>query len=201
MFALRPLPREHSVIPRSSLALLLGLVACGGAPGPSASAGPAPTPEQAVRSFMQAAADSNLGRMAQLWGTRAGSAAKTGQPADYERRVAIMQFYLSGSPFRIVPGGAAQVEPAAGSPPPAGAAPKDKLPGPGDASTITRQVVVQLDRQGCAKYVPFIVIKATDNTWIVNQVDLAAAGHPKRPCTQSTPGKDSTGAKAGTDST
>lgn len=150
---------------------------------------------------MQAAADSNLGRMAQLWGTRAGSAAKTGQPADYERRVAIMQFYLSGSPFRIVPGGAAQVEPAADTPPPAGAAPNDKLPAPGGESTITRQVVVQLDRQGCAKYVPFIVIKATDNTWIVNQVDLAAAGHPKRPCTQSTPGKDSTGSKAGKDST
>ncbi len=192
MFALRPLPREHSVIPRSSFALLLGLVACGGAPGPSASAGPAPTPEQAVRSFMQAAADSNLGRMAQLWGTRAGPAAKTGQPPDYERRIAIMQFYLSGSPFRLVPGGAAQVEPAAGGPP------KDKLPGPGEESAATRQVVVQLDRQGCAKYVPFIVIKAADNTWIVNQVDLAAAGHPKRPCTQSTPGKDSAAAKDST---
>lgn len=192
MFALRPLPREHSVIPRSSLALLLGLVACGGAPGPSASAGPAPTPEQAVRSFMQAAADSNLGRMAQLWGTRAGPAGKTGQPPDYERRIAIMQFYLSGSPFRLVPGGAAQIEPAAGG------QPKDKLPGPGEESAATRQVVVQLDRQGCAKYVPFIVIKAADNTWIVNQVDLAAAGHPKRPCTQSTPGKDSTASKDST---
>ncbi|HTC23520.1 MAG TPA: hypothetical protein VK688_04110 [Gemmatimonadales bacterium] len=141
---------------------------------------------------MQAAADSNLGRMAQLWGTRAGAAAKTGQPPDYERRIAIMQFYLSGSPYRIVPGAAAQIEP------PPGAAPagttKDKLPGPGDEPANARQVVVQLDRQGCAKYVPFLVIKAVDNSWIVNQVDLAAAGHPKRPCTQATPGKDTTAA-------
>jgi hypothetical protein len=52
--------------------------------------------------------------------------------------------------------------------------------------------VVQLDRQGCAKFVPFVVIKAVDNTWLVNQVDLAAAGHPKRPCTQDKAAKDST---------
>ena len=139
---------------------------------------------------MQAAADSNLTRMAQLWGTRAGSAAKTGQPSDYERRVTIMQFYLSGSPYRIVPGGAAEIEAPAGAP--AGGATKEKLPGPGDESANTRQIVVQLDRQGCAKFVPFVVIKAVDNTWLVNQVDLAAAGHPKRPCTQDKAAKDST---------
>jgi hypothetical protein len=193
MFALRPLPREHLVTSRSSsVLLLLAVVACGGPPGPSASTGPAPTPEQAVRSFMQAAADSNLGRMAQLWGTRAGPAAKTGQPSDYERRITIMQFYLSGSPFRIVPGGAAQVEPAGG------AAAKDRLPVPGEDPANIRQVVVQLDRQGCAKYVPFVVVRTLDNSWIVNQVDLAAAGHPKRPCTQTGPARDST---AGKDST
>lgn len=139
---------------------------------------------------MQAAADSNLTRMAQLWGTRAGSAAKTGQPSDYERRVTIMQFYLSGSSYRIVPGAAAEIEAPAGAP--AGAATKEKLPGPGDESANTRQIVVQLDRQGCAKFVPFVVIKTVDNTWLVNQVDLAAAGHPKRPCTQDKAAKDST---------
>jgi hypothetical protein len=140
---------------------------------------------------MQAAADSNLTRMAQLWGTRAGPAAKTGQPSDYERRITIMQFYLSGSPYRIVPGGAAEVEPPAGGAA-TGSAAKDKPAGPGADATNTRQIVVQLDRQGCAKYVPFVVIKAVDNTWLVNQVDLAAAGHPKRPCTQDKAGKDST---------
>ena len=179
------------MIPRTTFVLLLALAACGGGPGPTASAGPAPTPEQAVRSFMQAAADSNLTRMAQLWGTRAGSAAKTGQPPDYQRRIAIMRFYLSGSPYRLVPGAAAEIEPAAGAGSGGKTATPDKLPGPGDEAATTRQVVVQLDRQGCAKYVPFVVIKAADNAWLVNQVDIAAAGHPKRPCTQDKASKDS----------
>ncbi len=134
---------------------------------------------------MQAAADSNLARMAELWGTRAGSAAKTGQPPDYERRIAIMRFYLSGSPFRVVPGGAADFAPAPGD---TGAG---RLPAPDDAAT-TRHVVVQLDRQGCAKYVPFVVVKTVEDNWIINSVDIAAAGHPQRPCTVEKPSKDST---------
>lgn len=186
MFALRPLPREHPVIPRSTLIVVAALAACSGAPGPTASARPKPTAEDAVRSFMQAAADSNLARMAELWGTRAGSAAKTGQPSDYERRIAIMRFYLSGSPFRVVPGAAAEFAPVSGD------TGKGRLPGPGDEAATTRQVVVQLDRQGCAKYVPFVVVKTTDDNWVINQVDIAAAGHPLRPCTVEKPPKDST---------
>ena len=185
MFALRPLPREHPVIPRSTLILVAALAACSGAPGPTASARPKPTPEAAVRSFMQAAADSNLARMAELWGTRAGSAAKTGQPPDYERRIAIMRFYLSGSPFRVVPGGAADFAPA---PSDTGAG----RPAGSDDAAATRHVVVQLDRQGCAKYVPFVVVKTVDDNWIINSVDIAAAGHPQRPCTVEKPSKDST---------
>jgi len=185
MFALRPLPREHPVNSRIIFAAPLVLTACGGGPGATGSAGPAPSPELAVRSFMQAAADSNLTRMAQLWGTRAGSAAKTGQPPDYQRRVAIMQVYLSGAPFRVVPSAAAQFEPAGGDT-------TARLPGPGDDATTTRQVVVQVERTGCTKFVPFMVVKAADDSWLVTQVDLAAAGHPKRPCTPEKTGKDST---------
>ncbi len=134
---------------------------------------------------MQAAADSNLTRMAELWGTRAGPAAKTGQPPDYLRRLTIMQVYLSGAPYRLVPGEAAQFEPAGGDT-------AARLPGPGDAATTTRQVVVQVERTGCTKFVPFMVVKAADNSWVVNQVDLVAAGHPKRPCAPERTGKDST---------
>jgi hypothetical protein len=181
MFALRPLSREHPVNPRTIFAAPLVLAACGGGPAASGAAGPAPSAEQAVRSFMQAAADSNLKRMAQLWGTRAGSASKTGQPPDYERRLSIMQIYLSGAPYRLVPASAAQVEQAAG----------DTLR-PGDGAGTTRQVVVQLERPGCIKFVPFAVVKAQDNAWVVNQVDLAAAGHPKRPCISDKTSKDST---------
>lgn len=134
---------------------------------------------------MQAAADSNLARMAELWGTRAGSALKTGQPPDYQRRLAIMQVYLSGAPYRLVPGSAAQIEPAGGDT-------AARLPGPGDETATTRQVVVQLERQGCTKFVPFMVVKAIDNSWLINQVDLAAAGHPKRPCIPEKTDRDST---------
>jgi len=134
---------------------------------------------------MQAAADSNLARMAELWGTRAGPASKTKDPPDYERRLVIMQAYLSGAPYRLVPGAAAQVEPAGGG----GAS--DKLPTPADDATA-RQVVVQLERPGCLKFVPFTVVKSADNAWVVNQVDLAAAGHPKRPCVPEKTPKDST---------
>jgi hypothetical protein len=176
MFAVHPLPREHPVKPRFIVvAAPLVLAACGGGSGPGTSTtGPAPSAEQAVRNFLQAAADSNVSRMAEFWGTSAGSAAKTGQPPDYQRRLTIMQVYLSGAPYRLVPGGAAQIVPAAGDS-------GSKMPGPAD-DTNTRQVVVELQRTGCTKYVPFMVVKATDNSWLVNQVDLAAAGHPKKPC-------------------
>jgi hypothetical protein len=185
MFALRPSSREHPVIPRFIVvAAPLALAACGGGPGTSA-AGPAPSAEQAVRSFMQAAADSNLPRMAELWGTSAGPAAKTGQPPDYQRRLTIMQVYLSGAPYRLVPGGAAQIVPAGGDS-------GGRMPGPTDESNNTRQVVVELERTGCTKFVPFMVVKAADNSWVVNQVDLAAAGHPKRPCAPEKTAKDST---------
>ena len=50
---------------------------------------------------MQAVADSNVDKMAHLWGTASGPAAKTNQPPDYQRRVAIMQAYLRNDSFRI----------------------------------------------------------------------------------------------------
>lgn len=54
------------------------------------------TPSAAVEEFMQAASDSNLVRMAQLFGTDRGSAARTGNPDDFARRMVVMQAALSG---------------------------------------------------------------------------------------------------------
>ena len=51
---------------------------------------------------MQAVADSNLQKMARLWGTSAGPAAKTNQPPDYERRIVVMQAYLRNDDYRII---------------------------------------------------------------------------------------------------
>ena len=50
---------------------------------------------------MDAVADSNLAKMASLWGTASGPASKTNQPPDWQRRVAVMQAYLHNSSFRV----------------------------------------------------------------------------------------------------
>lgn len=151
------------MIKSRALVLAVLLAACGGGSTPSTVA-PTTSARGAVDAFMQAVADSNLTRMANLWGTSAGPAAKTNQPSDWEKRVAVMQAYLQNESHRIV-----------------GDAPE----GTGD----TRHAVqVEIRREFCTWVVPFTAIKLGDGTWIVNQVDVAAAGNPGRPCV---PGQDS----------
>ncbi len=106
---------------------------------------------------MQAVADSNFDKMASLWGTASGPASKTNVPPDYRRRVAVMQAYLRNQSFRIT----------------------SDVP---HASQNRRAIQVELRRETCTWTVPFVAIKAADGTWLVNQVDLAAAGNPARPC-------------------
>jgi hypothetical protein len=135
---------------------VLLLTACGGGGGASA-AKPAASASGAVRSFMEAVADSNLDKMASLWGTASGPAAKTKQPPDYQRRVAIMQAYLRNQSFRII----SDVQ---------------------EQSPDRRAVQVELKREACTWNVPFVALKAAGGSWLVTQVDLAAAGNPARPC-------------------
>ena len=136
------------------------LAGCGGG---SAPVEPAPSAAAAVRGFMQAVADSNVDKMASLWGTASGPALQTRQPADYERRVAIMQAYLRNDSFRVT----SDVEQTANR----------------------RSLQVELKRQTCTWSVPFVSIKAHNGSWLINQVDLAAAGNPARPCLEGmTPG-------------
>jgi hypothetical protein len=139
-------------------AAVLLLAACSG--GGTAASGPvAPSPGTArgtVESFMQAVADSNLSRMATLWGTYSGPAAKTGQPPDYEKRIVVMQSYLRNESHRLLP-----------STPSGGA---------------SEELQVEIRRELCTWVIPFTVIRLGDNTWLVNQVDLTKAGNPARPC-------------------
>jgi hypothetical protein len=160
------MPGETLVIKARALALALVLAACGGGSAPSTVA-PTTSARGAVDRFMQAVADSNLTQMASLWGTAAGPAAKTKQPADWERRVAIMQAYLQNESHRVV------------SAAPAG-------------SDARQAVQVEIRRQLCTWVVPFTTIKLADGSWIVNQVDLTAAGNPAQPCV---PGQDSAAAQ------
>lgn len=129
------------------------LAGCGGGTSPVQ---PAPTAAAAVRSFMQAVADSNVDKMASLWGTANGPASQTRQPADYERRVAIMQAYLRNDSFRVT----SDVE----------------------ETPARRALQVELRRKTCTWSVPFVSVKTNTGSWLVNQVDLAAAGNPARPC-------------------
>jgi hypothetical protein len=138
------------------LGTVLLLTACGGGAGTPA-AKPTTSASGVVRSFMQAVADSNIQKMASLWGTASGPASKTNQPPDYARRVAIMQAYLRNQSFRIT----------------------SDLPQP-DANR--RAVQVEIKRDTCTWSVPFVAIKTSDGNWLVTQVDLAAAGNPARPC-------------------
>jgi hypothetical protein len=65
---------------------------------------------------------------------------------------------------------------------------KDVPEGTGDTR---RGVQVEIRRELCTWVVPFTAIKLADGSWIVNQVDLTAAGNPGRPCV---PGQDSAAA-------
>jgi hypothetical protein len=128
-------------------------MACGGKPAPVE---PVHSAAGAVQGFMQAVADSNLAKMATLWGTANGPASKTHQPADYERRIVIMQAYLRNQSYRVT----------------------SDVP----QSPERRSVQVEIKRQACTWSVPFIAIKTRQGSWLVNQVDLTAAGNPARPC-------------------
>lgn len=132
------------------------LAACGGNSG-SAPTTPVASSGQAMREFMQAAADSNLTRMSQLWGSSRGPATETHDPPDYEKRLILIQAYLRADSSKVV----------------------SDVPVTGDDSR--RRVVVAIFRQGCMKQVPAVLLKVK-GAWIVNNVDLGAAGNPARPC-------------------
>ena len=142
------------------LGSVLLLAACGGGSAPPVQ--PAASATNAVQSFMQAVADSNVVKMANLWGTASGPAARTNQPPDWQRRVAIMQAYLRNDSFRIT----------------------SDVP---EADPGRRALMVEIRRSTCTWTVPFTAIKIRDGSWIVTQLDLAAAGNPARPCQDGAP--------------
>src|SRR5918996_801837 len=94
------MPDERLVIKPRSLLFAVLLTGCGGSSAGTVT--PSSSAKGAVESFMQAVADSNLTQMANFWGSSAGPSARTGQPPDYERRIAIMHAYLRNESHRIV---------------------------------------------------------------------------------------------------
>lgn len=119
------------------------------------------TPSSAVQEFMRAVADSNLTRMADLWGTDKGPASKT-HPKDYEKRIMIMQLFLHGVQARTL-----------------GDVPSNK--------SGVRSVTTELAHNGCKVTIPIDVVKSRDG-WLVQNFDLAEAGRVNQPCDNSKPG-------------
>ena len=120
------------------------------------------TPETAVNEFMRAVRDSNLTRMMQLWGNEKGSAARTKQPPDYQKRVYIMYAYLKGANHRIA------------------------MLQPDTSEGRSRAMLVEFTRDECQKQAMVNTKKSKQDGWLVNAIDLAAIGVPGRPCTGET---------------
>jgi hypothetical protein len=139
-----------------SIPILLVLAACGGSNANTATT-PRTSSPQAVTAFMRAAADSNITRMAQLWGTSKGPVSQAPVP-NYEKRLAVLQAYLHGDSTHVV----------------------SDMPVQGDANH--RQVIVALYRGTCVKQIPVTTVRIKEGTWIVEQVNVVAAGNPARPC-------------------
>jgi hypothetical protein len=139
------------------------LAACGGTTTSSAAQSAAPTgaaaaAEATVQGFMQAVTDSNLAKMADLWGSAKGPVSKTKEPKDFERRIVVMQAYLRESPHRIISN---QQE----------------------GTNANRRVVqVELQRDKCTKLVPFQMLRTGNGTWLINSIDLAILGSPGANC-------------------
>lgn len=134
---------------------LTTLIACGGGGSPK-NATPDAGPTQAVQEFMRAVADSDLTRMGQLWGTSRGSAAETGKPSDWQRRVAVMYTFLKGATTKTL----AEVERS------------------GDKSTLA----VEVSRPDCRKRIPWTLERTKDDRWMISSIELGALGTPGRPC-------------------
>jgi len=114
------------------------------------------TPSAAVEEFMHAVADSNLTRMAQLFGNAKGASARTHQPANYEKRMVATQLFLRGVQVRTL-----------------GDVPTEK----GGMRAIT----TQLAHNGCTVTLSVNVVRAREG-WLVHDFDLERAAQVNRPC-------------------
>lgn len=141
---------------------LVGIVALAACGGHHVEVAPSPSPETALREFMAAAANNDVPRMAQFWGNANGSAAETGQPSDYPKRMDIMLAYLRGTGYTILGR-------AAGSQ-------------AGSLANGLDTLRVQVRRDRCTVELPFAMVRTGSQRWVIQSFDLAAVGTLRRPC-------------------
>lgn len=118
---------------------------------------PAKTPSAAVEEFMRAASDSNLTRMAELFGTDKGSAAREGTVEGYAQRMVVAQAVLKGSVVKAL---------------------AETAMGKKDHSLVTTEIA----KGGCKVTIPVTAVKAKEG-WLVREFDLTAVWDGiNRPC-------------------
>jgi hypothetical protein len=139
-----------------ALASILATFGCGGKPVPT---GTLPSdPVAAVEQFLAAVKANDLAAMGAVWGSSRGPA-NAWMAADYrEKALTVMRATLVHESYALDPAGTR----------------------PGSASG-ERIVRVQLLRNNCRPVVPFTALRYRDG-WLVSNIDLNAAGNPRRPC-------------------
>lgn len=141
------------------LAALTIAAACGG----SSSQYPAPaSPEAVVRAFLDAAKDSNLAQMGNLWGSSRGPASGYMDRTTLVQRLTVIRVYLAHDSYDIVP---------------------SNLMSLGD-NADQRTVRVRLVHHGCTPTVPFTTVRYGSG-WLVSNIDLSTIGNPALPCAPS----------------
>ena len=138
------------------LAMILASFGCGSkAPPP----GTLPSdPTTALVRFLAAVKANDIQAMGDLWGSDKGPANAWMAHADRERRLTVIRATLAFESYAIDRAG--------------------PLPGPSDRERVVR---VQLVRNNCRPTVPFTMLQYRDG-WLINRIDLDAAGNPRRPC-------------------
>jgi hypothetical protein len=131
------------------------LAACGGAS--AGDVAPIGSAEGAVREFLAAVSDSNIARMGRSWGASSGPAAVTNKPDNWEERMKVVQVILRRGTYRVTTNVA---DPSASN---------------------KRNLNVEFTRGTCVKNVPFTAVQ-TRNGWLVESLDVSAAGNPINPC-------------------
>lgn len=150
-----------------AIAATVATAACGGHTSAPGDAPPDASAKQTISSFMRAVSDSNMTKIAELWGSSKGPASVTRQPSDYQRRIVLIQSYLRHDDYRIT---------------------ADAADG-----NDNRTMQIELRRQACTWTVPFTVTRAGKAGWLVSNIDLTHAGNPVRPCDPNAQGNATTG--------
>lgn len=140
-----------------STALLVGLI--GIVPAVHAQATKAKSASEAVEEYIRAAADSNLSRMGQLFGTDKGTLVRQ-KDSQIEKRLVITQAYLAGVKVRAL----SEVD----------GARKDE-----------RLVTTEIARGSCKVVVPVTAVLSSKDGWLVRNLNLDAVREINAPCSGS----------------